>query len=279
MSRKFKRNIQNLFFTAITLLFVGISLFPFYWQLITALKPPEQVFKMPPTWWPERLYLNNFVEVFRSQPFFDFIRNSLIVSTLTTLFCLVVGSMAAYSLARLQIRGKYIFLFAVLAVAIFPQVSVVSPLFLVFKKLDWLNTYQALIIPYIAFNLPLTIWILTSFFSDIPSDLEESAKVDGCNSIQAMVKIIFPVAVPGIFTAAILIFIAAWNEFLLALVFTYDEVARTVPVGIALFPGVHHVPWDTIAAASVIVTAPVIAIVLIFQKRVISGLTSGSVKG
>lgn len=279
MSKKLKLRTQNLFFLVVTLLFVCISLFPFYWQLITALKPPEQVFSMPPKWLPDRLYLNNFVEVFQSQPFLDFIKNSVIVSGVTTIFCLMVGSMAAYALARLNVRGKHIFLFAVLAVAIFPQVSVVSPLFLVFKELNWLNTYQALIIPYLAFNLPLTIWILTSFFSDIPAELEESAKVDGCNSIQAMIKIVFPLAVPGLFTAAILIFIAAWNEFLLALVFTYDEAARTVPVGIALFPGVHHIPWDTIAAASIIVTVPLIAIVLMFQKRVVSGLTSGSVKG
>lgn len=279
MRKKLKYYIQQSFFFIVTVSFVVFSLFPFYWQIVTALKPPKQVFAMPPDWWPERLYLDNFIEVFRSQPFFAYIRNSLIVAGLATLFCLLVGSLAAYALARLNVRGKHLFLFAVLAVAIFPQVSVVSPLFLLFKQLDWLNTYQALVIPYIAFNLPLTIWILTSFFADIPSELEEAAKVDGCSTLQAMVRIILPLAVPGLFTAAILVFIAAWNEFLLALVFTYDEAARTVPVGIALFPGVHHIPWDTIAAASVIVTVPLIVIVLLFQKRVISGLTSGSVKG
>jgi multiple sugar transport system permease protein len=279
MSMIRKKFLNDLIFYLITAGFVLFCLFPFIWQILTALKPPEQLFKMPPDWFPSRLYLNNFIDVMQTQSFFVYIRNSFIVASLSTIVCLLFGSLAAYALSRLRIKGKSIFLLKVLAVAIFPQVSIVSPLFLFFRDLNWLNTYQSLIVPYVTFNLPLTIWILTSFFNEIPKELDEAAKIDGCSSLQVMRKVIFPIALPGMFTASILIFIASWNEFLFSLIFTYDENARTVPVGIALFPGLHSVPWDTIAAASVIVTLPLIIIVLLFQKRVISGLTSGSVKG
>jgi len=279
MYNKFRVVVWNFVIYIIAILFVLFCIFPFYWLVITAFKPPEQISHIPPDWWPNRLYFNNFIEVFRALPFFHFLWNSFIIAGLSTLFCLVIGSLAAYSLARLKIKGKRIILFAILGVAIFPQVSVIGPLFLVFRKFEWLNTYQALIIPYISFNLPLTIWILTSFFAEIPRELEEASKIDGCSSVQTLVKVILPLAVPGMFTAAILVFIAAWNEFLLALVFTIDEGARTVPVGIAMFPGIHHIPWDAISAAAVIVTLPVIALVIIFQKRIIAGLTSGSIKG
>jgi multiple sugar transport system permease protein len=167
----------------------------------------------------------------------------------------------------------------VLTVSMFPSIAILSPLFIILKKLALLNTYTGLILPYTTFGLPMAIWILTSFFRDIPGELEESAYIDGCSRIQSFVKVIVPLAAPGVFTTAILIFIHAWNEFLFALSFMSKDTMRTVPVAIAMFPGEHDLPWGDIAAASVVVTVPLIIMVLVFQRRIIAGLTAGGVKG
>ncbi|MDK2879485.1 MAG: trehalose/maltose transport system permease protein [Thermoanaerobacteraceae bacterium] len=274
-----RSHIKLFLYYLVVSIIVIYCVFPFLWQIITALKTPEQVFKMPPDWLPEKFYLNNFHEVFKTGKFVAYLRNSLIVSSVTTIICIIFGSLGGYAISRFKFAGKGIILSSILAISIFPQIIVIGPLFLFFSRIGILNTHLSLIIPYVAFNLPLTIWILTNFYKDIPIELEEAAKVDGCNLLQLLIKIILPVSAPGIFTASMLIFINAWNEFILALTFTYNEASRTVPVGIAMFPGLHFVPWDTIAAASVIVTLPLVLMVLIFQNKVIAGLTAGSVKG
>jgi len=161
----------------------------------------------------------------------------------------------------------------------FPPIAVVSPLFLVMKALHLLNTYAALIIPYTAFGLPLTIWTLTGFFRELPLDLEESARVDGCTRLQTFFKIIIPLAAPGVFTCAILVFIFAWNEFMFALLFMTRNAMKTVPVGITMYPGQYDLPWGTIFAAATVVTLPLVVLVFFFQRRIIAGLTAGAVKG
>lgn len=165
-----------------------------------------------------------------------------------------------------------------LSVAMFPQIAIVSPLFLLLKKIGLLNTYLGLIIPYTAFNLPLAVWMLTSFFKGLPQEIEEQALVDGCGPVGVLMRIVFPLAAPGIFTTAILVFIFAWNEFLFALVFNTRYTMRTVTVGITMFPGLYEIPWGTIFAASTIVTLPLVLIVLFLQRRIISGLTMGAIK-
>lgn len=259
-------------------LFVLITMFPFFWQLITSLKSPQELYLMPPTWWPS-FDFRSYVAVFTERPFLTYLKNSFIVSSLTTLYCIAIGAFCAYALAKLQFRFKRLILSLVLAVSMFPTIAILSPIFILLKDLKLLNTYAGLILPYTTFGLPLTIWILTGFFREIPKELEESAAMDGCSKLGTFFRIILPLATPGIFTTAILVFIHSWNEFLFALSFMTTDEMRTVPVGIAMFPGQHELPWGDISAASIVVTVPLIILVLIFQRRIISGLTAGAVKG
>lgn len=276
---KKESRLQQVGFYVAVALFVGMALLPFLWQISTSLKGPDEIFAMPPRWIPSRFYFENYAAVFAGRPFHKNLFNSLMVAGTTTAFSLFVASFCAYALARLQFRFKGLILSLVLSVSMFPAIAIVSPLFLFLKQSHLINTYAALILPYTTFTMPLSIWTLTSFFREIPYELEEAAKVDGCTPFQAFRKVILPLAAPGLFTTAILVFISAWNEFLFALTFTMDDGARTVPVAIAMFPGLHEIPWAEIAAASVVVTMPLVALVLIFQRRIIAGLTSGAVKG
>jgi multiple sugar transport system permease protein len=205
--------------------------------------------------------------------------NSFIIGTITTIIALLVGVSAAYALARLEFRGKYMVLGFILAASMFPGVALVTPLFQLFTNLNWIGTYQALIIPFISFVLPLTIYILVSFFREMPWELEESARIDGCTKSQAFRKVIVPLAAPGIFTTAILAFIASWNEFLIASQLS-NETTQTVTVAIAGFAGAqpHQEPYTAVMAAATIVTIPLVIMVLIFQRQIVSGLTAGAVK-
>ncbi|MCQ4574250.1 MAG: carbohydrate ABC transporter permease [Candidatus Brocadiales bacterium] len=253
------------------------SLGPYVWQLITSLTPSEELASLPPIL-PTRTDLSHYPAVFEEVPFARIILNSFVVASCTTVFCISIGSLTAYALAKLRFRGKIVVLGLVLAISMFPPISIVSPLYMIIRALGLRDTYAGLIFPYSTFALPLSIWIMTSFFREIPDDLVRAAKVDGCTPFQTLYKIIFPLAVPGIVTAAILVFIFSWNEFLFALSFTTSYAARTIPVGIALFPGVHEVPWGDIAAASIIVTVPLVILVVVFQGRIVTGITAGSVK-
>jgi multiple sugar transport system permease protein len=279
MKRK-RTGIYRIAFGWLVALTVTVMVIPFLWQIITSLKSPGEMFRVPPGILPEQVHLQNYRDVFTSGvPFHLYLRNSLIISGLTTVVCLIVGSFASYVLARYKFRGQNLFLGILLAVAMFPQVAIISPLFLFFRDLGLLNTYPGLIIPYTTFALPLTIWILTSFFRELPRDLEDAALIDGCSPFQSFYRIIVPLAAPGMVTTAILVFIFAWNEFLFAFIFNTSNEMRTVTVGITMFPGLHEVPWGTIFAASTIITIPLVFLVLVLQRRIVHGLTAGSVKG
>lgn len=255
-------------------------LFPFVWLIDTSLKLGDRALNSP-SLMQGPFGLDNYISVF-DQGFGYNLRNSAIVAGTTTIICITVGSLAAYALARLPLRGKILILSAILAVALFPSVALVPPLYELWRNLGLLNTYPGLYIPYTAFTLPLTIFILTTFYASIPKDLEEAARVDGATAFQAFYKVVLPLAAPGVFAAAIIVFVYAWNEFLLASTFApRDLVAQTVPVAIAAFTGSVEFqrPIGTITAACVIVTIPMIIMTLILQRRIVAGLTAGAVKG
>lgn len=266
-------------FALVILAFVGVSLFPFAWTLLSSFKPTAQMFRLNPSWWPETFTWDNYLAIFRERDFLRNILNSIVVAGSTTLLCVIVGTFAAYALARLEFRGKYWILGFILSISMFPQVAIITPLFLFLRTLGLINTYPALIFPYLTFAMPLTVWLLTSFFRRIPFDLQEAAVVDGAGPFRVFLQVILPLAGPGVFTAAILTFIYCWNEFLFALVFTTNDAARTIPVAIVMFAGYHTVPWGQIMAAIVVVTVPVACAVLVLQRHIVAGLTEGAIKG
>ena len=251
---------------------------PLLWQLITSLKPDVELTQIPPLL-PENLTAIHYISIFEGHPFIRIILNSSVVASSTTLLSLIIGSLAAFGLAKLRIRYKSLILGFVLSVSMFPPIATVSPLYMIIRALGLRDTWWALIMTYTTFSLPLSIWILTNFFREISDEIYLAARVDGCTPFQAFYKIILPLSAPGLFTTAILVFIFSWNEFLFALTFTSTAASRTIPVGIALFPGLHEVPWGDIAAASIVVTIPLVLLVFVFQRRIIEGLTAGAVKG
>jgi multiple sugar transport system permease protein len=251
---------------------------PVIWQLITSLKPHSQLSSLPPIL-PDKLFFGHYLAVFTQRPFARIILNSFLVAGCTTAYCLIIGFFAAFSISVLKVRGRMIFLAIVLSISMFPPIATVSPLYLIIRSLELRDTYLGLIFPYATFALPLSVWILSSFVAEIPEELYKAARVDGCTVLGALFKVILPLSAPGVFTCAILVFIFSWNEFLYALTFTATVKSRTIPVAIALFPGLHQVPWGEIAAATIIVTVPLVILILLFQRRIVSGLTAGSVKG
>ncbi|HEX2094258.1 MAG TPA: carbohydrate ABC transporter permease [Longimicrobiaceae bacterium] len=259
-------------------LLVAFAVFPFAWALVASVTPEAELFEGGGGW-PRRLTGDHYRALFTERDFWVPIRNSLVVAGATTAFCVAVGSLAAYALARLRFRGKAAILGFVLAVTMFPQISIVSPLFLLLRELRLINTYPGLVLPYLTFAMPLTVWLLVGYFRQIPPDLEEAARIDGATRWQTFTRVVLPLAVPGLATTAILTFIYCWNEFLFALSFTLGPERHTVPVAIALFRGQYQVPWGEVLAASLVATAPVAAVVLAFQRRIVQGLTSGAVKG
>ncbi|ADH98972.1 carbohydrate ABC transporter permease [Salisediminibacterium selenitireducens] len=258
-------------------LFVFIIMFPFLWVFLTSIKPTNELFGGF-NWFTSNPTLSSYESAITTRPLFTYIWNSFVVSTLTTVLAISVASLSAYALTRLPIRFKGTILGIVLAAAMFPQIAIISPIFNLIQGLGLRNSYIGLVIPYITISLPLAIWILSTFFQKIPFELEESAKLDGATPFQTFRKIIFPLAAPGVFTTAILVFIAAWNEFLFALTINSDDSWRTIPVGLSMYQSQYTVPWGDITAATVMVTIPIVIVVLIFQRRIVAGLTSGSVK-
>jgi multiple sugar transport system permease protein len=212
--------------------------------------------------------------------FMDYLKNSLIVSGITAFLCVLVASLAGYAITRLALPGKLAIMFFVLAISMFPQISLVGYLFRFMSDIGWVNTYGALVFPYISWTLPLCLWILVSYFSQIPKELDSAGLIDGCSRLKVLQKVILPVAAPGIFSTLLLAFIFAFNEFMFALMLTTDYHARTVPVGIALFQGLHgEIPWGTIMSASVISIIPVVILTIVFQRHIVQGLSRGAVKG
>lgn len=257
---------------------VVYSASPFVWQAVTSFKHDTEIVNIPPLL-PEHPTIMHYKSIFEKRAFARIILNSTVVAAVTTLFSVIIGSIAAFAFAKLRVSAKKVLLGLILSISMFPPISTITPLYIIIKTIGLRDTWRALIITYITFSLPMTIWILTNFFKEIPDELYYAARLDGCSVFQAFYKIILPLAAPGISAVSILLFIFSWNEFLFALTFTSTSASITIPVGIALFPGVHELPWGDIAAASVIVTFPLIILVFAFQKRIIEGLTSGAVKG
>jgi ABC-type glycerol-3-phosphate transport system permease component len=262
---------------AIVMLILGTA-FPFYWAIVSSFTPEARLYQSP-SLIPGALVLDHYRALFAERAFGVPIRNSLIVAGTTTAFCVTVGALCAYALARLRFRGKVFLLGLILAVSMFPQISVVSPLFLLLRALHLINTYPGLILPYLTFAMPLTVWLLVGIFRQLPAELEEAAMVDGASRLRTFREVVVPLALPGLATTAILTFVYSWNEFLFALSFTLGPERQTVPVAIALLRGQYQVPWGQILAGSIIATTPVALLVLAFQRRIVQGLTAGAVKG
>lgn len=255
------------------------GLFPALWILFTSLKGEPELLRKPITWLPQAATLENYARAFTDQPLLLFLFNSFMVALLSTLATLFVSTLAAYALARLNLRFRDLILSAIIAVSTFPLVTLLVPLFEIMRALGLLNTWAALILPYIVLSLPVCTLILVSFFEGIPRDLENAAMVDGCTRLGALFKVVVPLSAPGVFTAGILAFVNAWDEFLLALSFNSNPALRTLPVGITLYQGEFAFPWPVISAALIVGIVPVAVLIVIFQERVVSGLTSGGIKG
>lgn len=253
--------------------------FPALWILLTSLKTESELTQVPITWVPHDPTLANYVRAFSDQPLALFLLNSAVVALLSTAATLLVSTLAAYALARLQIRFRDLILSAIIAVSTFPLVTLLVPLFETMRALGLLNTYTALVLPYIVLSLPVCTLVLVSFFEAIPRDLENAAMVDGCTRIGALFKVVVPLSAPGVFTAGILAFVNAWDEFLLALSFNSTPTMRTLPVGITLYQGEFAFPWPVISAALIVAIVPLAVLIVIFQERVVSGLTAGGMKG
>ena len=278
-SRRFNWQTVRTYFGVALIVVWGLA--PAYWMVVTSFRPVAYTFEttLLPTHWT----LDNYRTAFSTNlgnHFGQALLNSVIIGVVVTIVAMAAGVFCAYALARLEFRGKYILLGTILAASMFPAVALVSPLFQLFTDIHWIGKYQALIIPDISFALPLTIYILTAFFREMPWDLEESARIDGCTQAQAFRLIILPLAAPGLFTTAILAFIAAWNEFLLASQLSSDKTQPST-VAIANFTGSqpHQEPYTAIMAAGTIITVPLIIMVLLLQRKIVAGLTAGGVKG
>jgi multiple sugar transport system permease protein len=257
---------------------VGVSLLPFLWFVLTSLKSPVELEATPPTWWPSGS-VNFYRTALVDHGLFRYVGNSAIVAGSTTALALTIGVPAAYALARLELPGKRMIMGILLSISMFPQLAIAAPLWRLLDGIGGLNHHWGIILPYVALTLPLAIWILASFFKELPAELEDAARVDGCGPWTTLIRITLPLASPGIFTAAILILIYAWNEFFFALLILTQPEQQTLPVGIALFQGEFTMPWGELAAASVVATLPLILVVLLCQRWIISGLSAGAVKG
>jgi len=276
---KKNRLVSTIAFYGLVAGIVICSVFPFYYAVITSFAQGMALFQVQ--YWPKDFDLGNYRAVFTNRVFSFSIINSIIIATATVIFALFLAMTASYALARVHFRGRGMLLITILAVSMFPHVAVLAGLFELVRFLGIFNTHWAMILSYTIFTLPFTVWILTTFMRDLPVEIEEAAIVDGATPWVIITRIFMPLLWPALVTTGLLAFIGAWNEFLFALTFTSSETMRTVPVAIALLSGAssHEIPWGSIMAASVIVTVPLIVLVLVFQRKIVAGLTAGGVKG
>lgn len=272
------RRARNTAFYALVIVFAVFAFFPMVWIFLTSLKPPDEVAAQPVTYWPQGPTLDNYVIAFKQAPFLRYYGNSAVVALLATALSLVLAGLAGYALARLRFRGKQYVLLGIIAASFFPAIVQLIPLYNLMLTLGQLNQYPALILPYTFHTVPMATWLLTAYLRDVPRGLEEAAMVDGTTRLGAFWRVIVPISAPGFVTAGIVVFVYNWNEFLLALTFMPDPNMRTLPVGIALYQGQFTFPWGTISAATVVAVLPLVLIILIFQRRLITGLTAGAVK-
>jgi ABC-type glycerol-3-phosphate transport system permease component len=257
---------------------VVFQLAPFLWQIITSFKLDKDLSSLPPIF-PNKITWLHYQNIFQNTSFYKYIVNSSVVAVCVTLLCLFLGSLAAYSLARLPIKGKGLILLLFLSTSMFPQIAVITPLYNLIKDLGMYNSYMGLIFSYMLFGLPLSVLLLYGFFRNIPNEIEEAAYMDGCGFFRTYWQVCLPLMAPGLVTAGLLVFIASWNEFLFAITFTNSIDAQTIPVGIAMMPQMFFVPWGDTAATSILVTLPLILLVLIFEKKLTKGIMGGAVKG
>ena len=287
MNKQTRKIIGDIFFYLLIVIIAIYLIFPFYWALISALKTEGELIRTPATFFPEQITFRNFQAVLTNTAFLRGILNSFIVAGSTTLLSLLVGSFAGYALGKLRFRGRTITLYVILAMTMFPAVAILSGLFQVIRAIQdlaWLNipTLVLLILIYMVFSLPFSIWVLTSFFRSLPDSLLQAAQVDGATFLQTFWYILLPLTAPALVTTGLLSFIGAWNEYLFALTFTLqDPMARTVPVAISQLGGrfAMQEPTGELMAAALIITVPLITLVLVFQNRIVEGLTAGAVKG
>lgn len=266
-------------FYALVAAIILMAVFPFYYAVLTSFKSGTALFRVD--YWPTEISFANYAGIVSSGTFLRNLANSLLVATIVVAVSLLLAVTAAYALARVRFRGRGLLLLTILSVSMFPQIAVLAGLFELIRSVGIFNTLLALIFSYMIFTLPFTVWVLTTFMRDLPVEIEEAAIVDGATPWVIITRVFMPLMWPALVTTGLLAFIAAWNEFLFALTFTSSDSQRTVPVAIALLSGSseYEIPWGNIMAASVIVTVPLVILVLIFQRRIVSGLTAGGVKG
>jgi trehalose/maltose transport system permease protein len=274
-----KSRVLRILFYALVVVIIVFNLFPFFWALLSSFRPSNELFSTKLI--PNALTLDHYVEVFNEARFVGSLINSVIVAGATVLIALGLGSVCAYALGRLPFRFKGPVLYLVLTMTMFPQIAILSGLFVMLRTLDLFNTRQGLVLTYLIFTMPFTIWVMTQYFRSLPKELEEAAYVDGASPLKVFWEILLPLTMPGLVSTGLLAFIAAWNEFLFALTFTITDDMKTVPVVISQFTGASSFeqPWGAIMAASMVVTIPLVILVMIFQARIVEGLTAGAVKG
>ena len=281
MNKGLKYTVGRILFWLLIIFIFVYLIFPFYWTINSSLKTESELQKTPATFVPEDPTMQNYFAVLRNDRFLRGLLNSTIVATSTTLLALVIGAFGAFALGKLRFRGKTISIYLILAMTMFPSIAVLSGLYVVINTIK-LHPIPSMILSYMIFTLPFTVWVLTSFFKDLPMEIMRSAQVDGATPFQTFYLILLPLTLPALVTTGLLAFIAAWNEYLFALTFTtIDPASRTVPVVIALFTGeiAHQEPFGEIMAAAVVVTIPLVILVFIFQQKIVAGLTAGAVKG
>jgi len=292
MPKETKQRLKDIGFYLVLGIIIFYLLFPFYWAVVSSFKSSSEIFFVPPTYIPTNPTIQPYQDVFKNDDFYNGFVNSVIVSFSVTAISIVFGAFSAYALGRLPFRGRNFILYTILAMTMFPLIAIVGSLFTFIRnpciifgveclQFSMFNTRFALVVTYLIFTLPFTTWVLTNFFKSLPNELEQAALVDGATPFQTFYKILLPLTMPALITTGMLAFINAWNEFLFAMTFTLDFSSRTVQPAIAFFSGAseREIPWNTIMAASVVVTIPLIIMVLIFQRRIVDGLTAGAVKG
>lgn len=279
MNRNAKKLIGKFTLYVFVLLFVVLLLLPFIWQFLTSIKQMDEISAIPAQWFPKKINLQFYINVFTKHFFGHYLLNSAVVATVSTLLSILVGASAAYALSRLRFRGKKLLLLAIISISMFPTIATLSPLYMFLKTTRLLNNYAGLILTYMTFSLPMGIWLMSNFFGQLPKGFEEAAAIDGCSPMRTFFSIMLPLIKPATFSVGLLVFINCWNEYLYALTFMTKDSMRTVPVGIALFATNYQLPWGDMAAASIVATVPLIALVLVFQKKIVAGLTTGGIKG
>jgi multiple sugar transport system permease protein len=279
---RFNSPVTAILFYAFIVLFAFITLFPLLWVFKMSIVSPEELFASPPTWWPHSFTWDHYKTVWDDPSQVGFrgaLLNSVVIAGITTIVCLVIGSVCAYAIARIEFFIRRPVSSLVLAITFFPAVAILGPLFLGFQTLGIFNTYWAAIIPDTLFALPLTVYLLAAYFRELPRDLEEAAKVDGATTWQAFRKVTIPLSAPGVVTTGLLTFIFAWNEFLFANTFLLDKTVQPATVIIPQFATIYTTDYGAQAAAAIIMTAPLVILVLFFQRRIVSGLTAGATTG